>query len=263
VLVLVGACATVALVTSSAPPGPLAWLGLPLTTEAPVPAGHRARRPRALEPTERRALFLGFGAAAAAAQGAAGARALTGSTLSPRLEDAVKEKGGGIADFTKTPSGLRVLDLVAGKGEQCCAEGVGVTVDWSLRRGNGYFVDSSFGFDQGRGIDERFGIGQTPDLRFVPVVPVGGKGGGSGVIEGVREAVVGMRVGGSGVIEGVREAVVGMRVGGTRRVIVPPKLGYVSEDMQPMPTDWGRKRQVQRFRGQEFVLELRLKGLRP
>merc|ERR1740138_2007610 len=100
------------------------------------------------------------------------------------MEDRVKTDGGSIADFKKTSSGLRFLDLAVGSGQECCAEGAAVTVDWSLRRSNGYFVDASFGFDQTRGIDERFGVGQTPDLRFVPV---GGKK--DEVIEGVREAV--------------------------------------------------------------------------
>lgn len=153
----------------------------------------------------------------------------------------MKLEPGGISDFTKTPSGLRYLDLAKGKGDLCCEEGYSVVADWSLRRSNGYFVDSSFGFDQARGIDERFGVGQTPDLRFTPV---GGNSNGDSVIEGVRQAVI------------------GMRAGGTRRIIVPPSLGYVSDNLQPMPTDWGRKRQVQRFRNQDLVLEIRLKSIR-
>jgi FKBP-type peptidyl-prolyl cis-trans isomerase 2 len=132
------------------------------------------------------------------------------------------------------------LDLTVGSGEECCAEGKGVVVDWTLRRSNGYFVDASFGFDQSRGIDERFGVGQTPDLRFVPV---GGK----------KDEV----------IEGVREAVQGMRVGGTRRVIVPPALAWAkNQDVPPVPLDWGRKRQIQRFKDQSFIIELRLKAVR-
>lgn len=188
---------------------------------------------------QRRAALALFGAAIQGIRPQA-ALALVGSAISPDMEALVKTDGGSIGDFAKTSSGLRILDLTVGKGEECCSEGEGVVVDWSLRRGNGYFVDASFGFDQARGIDERFGVGTTPDIRFVP--------------RGAEK--------GDNVIEGLREAVLGMRVGGTRRVIVPPKLGYVSDDLQPMPTDWGRRRQIQRFRNQDFVVEVRLKAVR-
>eukprot|EP00442_Polarella_glacialis_P021288 CAMPEP_0115162956 /NCGR_PEP_ID=MMETSP0227-20121206/72238_1 /TAXON_ID=89957 /ORGANISM="Polarella glacialis, Strain CCMP 1383" /LENGTH=242 /DNA_ID=CAMNT_0002575201 /DNA_START=30 /DNA_END=756 /DNA_ORIENTATION=- len=147
------------------------------------------------------------------------AEALVGSTLSPEIEAVVRVKKDGVADFTTLPSGLKIADLVVGKDDECCASSDNVIVDWSMRRSN---------FDQGRGIDERFGVGQTPELRFQP------RGQDKDVIEGVKQAVL------------------GMRVGGTRRVVVPPQLGFVSEDLQPNPTDWGRKRQIQRFRNQNW-----------
>ncbi|CAE7212066.1 FKBP16-1 [Symbiodinium pilosum] len=150
----------------------------------------------------------------------------------------VKLDGGGAADFTTTPDGLKILDLAPGKGDECCAQDDIVLVDWSLRRSNGYFVDASFGFDPGRGIDEKFGVG-SPELRFSPVGDKGDK-----------------------VIEGVKKALIGMRVGGTRRVIVPPKLGFVSGELAPKPNDWGRQRQIERFKNKNWVIELRLKALR-
>mmetsp|Transcript_15161 Transcript_15161/g.34542 ORF Transcript_15161/g.34542 Transcript_15161/m.34542 type:complete len:246 (+) Transcript_15161:43-780(+) len=170
-------------------------------------------------------------------------QALVGSTLSPVLEAKVQLKGGSIADFITTDSGLRYIDLLDGKGAECCKAGTGVVLDWSLRRANGYFVDASFGFDQSRGIDERFGVGETPELRFVPV--------------GADDSLT--------VVKGVREAVMGMRVGGTRRIIVPPELAYASygkEELSPLPQDWGRKRQIERFKNQPFIFEIRLKSLR-
>lgn len=51
---------------------------------------------------------------------------------------------------------------------------------------------------------------------------------------------------GDQVIEGIRRALIGMRVGGTRRVIVPPSLGFVKEELKPKPVDWGRQTQIQR-----------------
>ena len=38
----------------------------------------------------------------------------------------------------------------AGKDDECCGQGDVAVVEWSLRRSNGYFVDASFGFDEGR-----------------------------------------------------------------------------------------------------------------
>ncbi|CAE7205948.1 FKBP16-1 [Symbiodinium natans] len=165
------------------------------------------------------------------------ARALVGSTLSPEIEEVVRVEPKG-TDFQTLPSGLRILDLVVGKGDECCKEGDTVLVDWSLRKSNGYFVDASFGFDPGRAIDEKFGVG-SPELRFTPLGDKGDK-----------------------VIEGVRKALIGMHVGGTRRIIVPPNLGYVSDDLAPKPVDWGRQTQIQRAKNKNFVVELRLKALR-
>lgn len=158
---------------------------------------------------------------------------------SSQFEDKVKEKGGSIRDFKKTESGLRYLELLPGKGETCCSDGDGVTVEWSMRRSNGYFIDASRGFDESRGIDDRFSVGESPDLRFKPLAAD------------------------AGVIEGIREAVVGMRVGGTRRIIVPASLGYVSDALQPQLQDWGRKRQLESHRKEPLVFELKLRTLRP
>ena len=165
------------------------------------------------------------------------AAALVGSTLSPAIEEVVNVEPKG-TDFQTVPGGLRILDLALGKGDECCKENDLVVVDWSLRKSNGYFVDASFGFDPGRGIDEKFGVG-SPELRFSPVGNKGDK-----------------------VIEGVKKAMIGMRVGGTRRVIVPPTLGYLSDDLAPKPVDWGRQTQIQRAKNKNFVIELRLKTLR-
>lgn len=46
-----------------------------------------------------------------------------------------------------------------------------------------------------------------------------------------------------GVLAGLDLAVRGMRPGGVRRVVVPPKLGYVSELTRPVPREfWQRRR---------------------
>lgn len=170
--------------------------------------------------------------------------ALVASEPNAMWENKVKEVGGGIRDFTRTESGLRYLELVRGNGDECCSEGASATVGWILRRSNGYFIDSSFSVapDPSRAMDERFGVGEMSDLFFEP------RGNSTSK---------------SGVIAGIKEAVLGMRVGGTRRVIVPPNLGYEqSLDLQPMPNDWGRQRQVQRCRGQDLIFEIRLSNIK-
>ncbi|CAK8995143.1 unnamed protein product [Durusdinium trenchii] len=102
----------------------------------------------------RRDVWLGFSSLV----GLGGpARALVGSTLSPDIEEVVNAPSTG-KDFKTMADGLQILDLATGKGDECCSEGDIVVVDWSLRKSNGYFVDASFGFDPGRGIDEKFGV---------------------------------------------------------------------------------------------------------
>ncbi|CAE7791287.1 FKBP16-1 [Symbiodinium sp. CCMP2456] len=87
------------------------------------------------------------------------------------------------------------------------------------------------------GLDNQ--LARSPELRFSPIGDKGDK-----------------------VIEGIKKALIGMRVGGTRRVIVPPNLGFVSDDLAPKPNDWGRQRQIDRFKKKDWVIELRLKALR-
>eukprot|EP00438_Fugacium_kawagutii_P001769 Skav227146 [mRNA] locus=scaffold133:604977:605708:+ [translate_table: standard] len=187
--------------------------------------------------SRRRSLALPLLSAVGATSVAKPVQALVGSTLSPAIEEVVNAEPKG-TDFKSLPGGLKVLDLAVGKGDECCKEGDTVVVDWSLRKSNGYFVDASFGFDPGRGIDEKFGVG-SPELRFSPMGDKGDK-----------------------VIEGVKKALIGMRVGGTRRIIVPPNLGYVTDDLAPKPVDWGRQTQIQRAKNKNFVIELRLKAVR-
>lgn len=45
------------------------------------------------------------------------------------------------------------------------------------------------------------------------------------------------RLGAGQVVPGFDEGVAGMRVGGTRRIIIPPELGYGSRSSGPVPAD--------------------------
>lgn len=113
--------------------------------------------------------------------------------------------------YNKLPSGVIFADISAGSGEQV-REGSKANIQWVLRRSNGYFVDSSAVSDS------------------VPFIfTVGDK---------------------SGVIEGLDEGIRGMRVGGTRRILIPPRLAYVSgvDDGKPgpIPAGFGPRQQMRR-----------------
>ena len=106
--------------------------------------------------------------------------------------------------FTTLPSGVRFIDIVQGKGEEA-VDGRSVSLQWVLRRSNGYFVDAS------------------SEHNFDPFVyKVGDQ---------------------KTAIKGFDEAVRGMRQGGKRRFTVPPELGYVQgtgdNKPGPMPPGFG------------------------
>eukprot|EP00640_Fibrocapsa_japonica_P000238 CAMPEP_0113940120 /NCGR_PEP_ID=MMETSP1339-20121228/6302_1 /TAXON_ID=94617 /ORGANISM="Fibrocapsa japonica" /LENGTH=241 /DNA_ID=CAMNT_0000943823 /DNA_START=75 /DNA_END=800 /DNA_ORIENTATION=- /assembly_acc=CAM_ASM_000762 len=132
--------------------------------------------------------------------------------------------------FVTLPSGVRYADIKVGTGD-LVQEGSLVSIQWALRRQNGYFVDSS----QVSNFDPFiFRVGTT----------------------GPRSAV-----------KGVDEAVRGMRKGGIRRLTVPPELGYVEGCGKgkpgPMPVGFGPQRQVNnRATTELFVFEIEVQNVR-
>ncbi|EKX51954.1 hypothetical protein GUITHDRAFT_65692 [Guillardia theta CCMP2712] len=81
-----------------------------------------------------------------------------------------------------------------------------VSVQYVLRRSNGYFVDASYGFDRFDTFDFKMGRQQ--------------------------------------VIPGFEKAILGMHVGARRRFILPPEIGYTQGvgDNKPGPMPPGLKR---------------------
>uniref|UniRef100_A0A7S0CE61 peptidylprolyl isomerase n=1 Tax=Proboscia inermis TaxID=420281 RepID=A0A7S0CE61_9STRA len=126
-----------------------------------------------------------------------------------------------VADYQAVtlPSGVSYQDLRLGDGD-VVSEGKRVNIQWSLKRSNGYSIDSSSNNDS------------------VPFIFIVGAKKGQRAIAGLDE--------------GIR----GMRVGGIRRIIMPPILTYVEglDDGKPgpIPPGFGPKQRIKR------VIELRM-----
>jgi FKBP-type peptidyl-prolyl cis-trans isomerase len=108
---------------------------------------------------------------------------------------------------------LIYADLRVGSGEEAKV-GSKATLQWVLRKSNGYFVDSS-------------------DVVGVPFI---------------------FKIGDpNGAIVGVDEGIRGMRMGGTRRLLIPVNQGYVQglddDKPGPMPQGFGPRQQMRRVQG--------------
>jgi len=137
------------------------------------------------------------------------------------------------SSYITLPSGVIYADIATGNGESV-KEGSTVNLQWVLRRSNGYFVDSSAVSDS------------------IPFI---------------------FKVGSGNAIVGLDEGVRGMKVGGSRRILIPPKLAYVTgvEDGKPgpLPVGFGPKRQITRVMevrkdvpGEYFYLEVKVTKVR-
>ncbi|KAL7477389.1 hypothetical protein ACHAW6_003197 [Cyclotella cf. meneghiniana] len=113
--------------------------------------------------------------------------------------------------YNKFSSGVIYADINVGNGETV-KEGSRVNLQWVLRRSNGYFVDSSAVSDS---VPFIFTVGDP-----------------------------------NGAITGLDEGIRGMRAGGTRRLLIPPRLAYVSgvDDglPGPIPAGFGPRQQMRR-----------------
>ncbi len=135
--------------------------------------------------------------------------------------------------FFRTPSGVRVQELVAGaESGPAAAAGDAVLVDYVLRRGNGYFIYSTVE-----------GVSFQP--KDVPVGPVR------------------LQLGSGEVVAGLEDALLGMRPGGKRRVLLPPELGYIDNALQPQPPTFAARRQVAAHAREELLLEVQLLRVLP
>jgi len=154
------------------------------------------------------------------------------------------------ARLVKLDSGVTYRDLVEGTaGDGVAEEGKRLNIQWSLKRSNGYSIDSSALND---GVPFIFVVGgdgkqqqqqqqqqpqtQTPAMTAIP-----------GLDEGIR----------------------GMKVGGIRRIVIPPSLSYLGglepNSPGPVPTGFGPKQRIKRVMenrldvpDESFLLDVKL-----
>jgi FKBP-type peptidyl-prolyl cis-trans isomerase len=136
--------------------------------------------------------------------------------------------------YNKLASGVIYADISQGNGETV-KDGSRVNLQWVLRRSNGYFVDSSAVSDS---VPFIFTVGDP-------------KGAIAGLDEGIR----------------------GMKSGGTRRILIPPRLAYMSgvDDglPGPIPAGFGPRQQMRRVMqvrkdvpGEYIFLEVKVSKVR-
>ncbi|KAM3286933.1 peptidyl-prolyl cis-trans isomerase FKBP16-1, chloroplastic isoform X2 [Capsicum chacoense] len=121
----------------------------------------------------------------------------------------------------KLDSGVRLQDIVEGEGPEA-HEGDVVEINYVCRRSNGYFVHST--------VDQFSG-------ESAPVIlPLDDKQ----------------------IIEGLKEVLIGMKPGGKRRALIPPSVGYINENLQPVPEEFGPRRSLMSHMKEPLIFEVQL-----
>ena len=191
--------------------------------------------PRAV-PLSRRGVVLAVGASSAALVGGVPAWR-EGSATSPLVawarEDGDWSSNGlaepereGELEFVKTGSGAAYQKFVQRDDTGPAAKaGDAVEVDYVLRRPNGYFIYSTIE-----------GVSFQP--RDVPVAPLR------------------VTLGNGSLIKGLDEVLQGMTPGSKRRAVIPARLGYVSDDLQPQPPTFATRRQLLNHKDEPLLFEV-------
>ena len=126
--------------------------------------------------------------------------------------------------FSKIPGGGQRADLKVGTGTEI-GEGSKVSLQWVLRRSNGYYVDGSIKMLSAQSGAVKVGDNFDEANNFIFTV-------------GDGQAM-------SGIDQGVR----GMKQGGVRRLVLPVKAAYslpLDKSGGPVPSDFGPRRQIER-----------------
>ncbi|XP_022886621.1 peptidyl-prolyl cis-trans isomerase FKBP16-1, chloroplastic isoform X2 [Olea europaea var. sylvestris] len=121
----------------------------------------------------------------------------------------------------KLGNGVRIQDILEGEGKEA-QEGDVVEFNYVCRRSNGYFVHST--------VDQFSG-------ESAPVV---------------------ISLDDRQMIKGLKDVLIGMKAGGKRRALVPPSVGYISENLQPIPEEFGPRRSLLSHAKEPLVFEVQL-----
>ncbi|BBH04427.1 FKBP-like peptidyl-prolyl cis-trans isomerase family protein, partial [Prunus dulcis] len=60
------------------------------------------------------------------------------------------------------------------------------------------------------------------------------------------------------IIAGLKEVLVGMRIGGKRRALIPPYVGYINENLKPIPEEFGPRRSLLSHVNEPLIFEVQL-----
>ncbi|KAK9089939.1 hypothetical protein Scep_029021 [Stephania cephalantha] len=121
----------------------------------------------------------------------------------------------------KLSSGVIIQDIVEGDGP-LAHQGDLVELNYVCRRSNGYFIHST--------VDQLSG-----ESRPV-ILPLDEKQ----------------------TIRGLNDVLIGMRVGGKSRALIPPSVGYVNENLKPIPEEFGHRRRILSHADELLVFEVQL-----
>ncbi|XP_027061244.1 peptidyl-prolyl cis-trans isomerase FKBP16-1, chloroplastic isoform X2 [Coffea arabica] len=124
------------------------------------------------------------------------------------------------------PDVVRTLKLpsgvrIQGKGREA-SEGDLVEINYVCWRSNGYFVHST--------VDQFSG-------ESAPVI---------------------LSLDDKQIVKGLKEVLIGMKAGGKRRALIPPSVGYISENLAPVPEEFGPRRSLLSHAKEPLIFEVQL-----
>ncbi|PWA50813.1 FKBP-type peptidyl-prolyl cis-trans isomerase domain-containing protein [Artemisia annua] len=137
------------------------------------------------------------------------------------IAEALEMKEPDVIRSQKLDSGVRIQDVVDGEGPEA-REGDLVEVNYVCRRSNGYFVHSTV---------DQFSGESSP-----VILPLNEKE----------------------IIKGLKEVIIGMKAGGKRRALIPPSVGYVNENLGPIPDEFGPRRSLLSHVKEPLIFEVQL-----
>ncbi|XVE50902.1 hypothetical protein DITRI_Ditri01bG0200500 [Diplodiscus trichospermus] len=121
----------------------------------------------------------------------------------------------------KLSSGVRIQEIIEGEGPEA-HDGDYVLVNYVCRRSNGYFVHSTVDQFSGESSPVTFPLDENQ------------------------------------IIKGLKDVLTGMKVGGKRRALIPPSVGYINENLQPIPDEFGPRRSLLSHAKEPLIFEVQL-----